>query len=549
VTERVAATGEVLTPLDEQSVINAARRLTDAGIRSIAVALLHAYKNPSHEIACERLLAALFPDVHVSLSHRIANEWREYERTSTTVVNAAVAPILSEYLNTLEARLKAEGVGSRVHVMQSNGGITTADRARVQAVNTLLSGPVGGAIATARLASAIGQLNAIGIDMGGTSFDVSLSLEGEPQIAREAKIEGQPLILPIVDVHTIGAGGGSIAWESAGGLRVGPQSAGAVPGPACYARGGVEPTVTDANVHLGRVNPDYFLGGKMKLRAGLAREALDGLATRLKLSPERLAEGILDVVNTRMASLIRNLTVGRGLDPRTFTLVAFGGAGPMHAAFLADELGITNIVVPHSPGTFSAQGMLRTDIRHDLVAAHYARWIEIDDGAVTREFRQLQTQGKAMLHEDGISNRASTYLKSADLRYVGQEHYLTLPVNKFDSRLLKRFHRVYRETFGHSKPDDMVEVVNLRLTALGTRQDQPAAGRLPDRHAAEPYASGLVRFQNAVETTPRYRREELAARQRIDSPCVIDEESCTTVVPRGWTVDVDPSGVMFLRHP
>ena len=319
VVERMSADGHPLTPIDVDSVRGAIDQLVAAGIASVAVVFLHSYRNPAHELQCEQIIAERHPEISVSLSHRIANEWREYERTSTTAVNAAIAPTVRTYLSELEDELRRRGVAASVHIMQSNGGMTTAARAREQPVNTLLSGPVGGAIAAANLARRAGSSSAIAIDMGGTSFDVSLCIDGKPLIAREAMLEGQPLILPVIDVETIGAGGGSIAWESAGGLRVGPRSAGAEPGPACYGRGGVEPTVTDANVHLGRVNPGYFLGGRMALHPDRAADALGRLGRTLGLDEDRLAEGALEVVNARMAALIRQITVGRGLDPRQFS--------------------------------------------------------------------------------------------------------------------------------------------------------------------------------------------------------------------------------------
>jgi N-methylhydantoinase A len=360
-------------------------------------------------------------------------------------------------------------------------------------------------------------------------------------------LEGQPLILPVIDVETIGAGGGSVAWESAGGLRVGPRSAGAEPGPACYGRGGIEPTVTDANVHLGRVNPGYFLGGRMSLHPELATNALGRLGRQLDLDPEHLAEGVLDVVNARMAALIRQITVGRGLDPREFSLVAFGGAGPMHAIFLAEELGIDTVLVPHSPGTFSAHGMLEAEIRHDLVQAYFSRWDRIDPKRVEDTIATLSRVARQLLEEDGVEASKTALAMSVDLRYVGQEHFLTLPANKLDSRVLKQFHSLYKRTFGHSNPDELVEIVNLRLTAMGT-----GAHARPNGHSAasgdgESYEKYPVRFRGKSAQTRRYRRQDLRIDQQLDAPCIIDEESCTTVVPDGWTVTASPKGWLEIR--
>ena len=548
VVERMSAEGHPLAPLDKESVQQAIDTLVAAGIASVAVVFLHSYRNPAHELECERIIAARHPQISVSLSHRIANEWREYERTSTTAVNAAIAPTVRSYLGELEDELRTRGVKASVHIMQSNGGMTTAPRAREQPVNTLLSGPVGGAIAAANLARRAGSSSAIAIDMGGTSFDVSLCIDGKPLIAREAMLEGQPLILPVIDVETIGAGGGSIAWESAGGLRVGPRSAGAEPGPACYGRGGVEPTVTDANVHLGRVNPRYFLGGRMTLHPDRAAEALARLGKTLSLDPERLAEGALEVVNARMAALIRQITVGRGLDPRQFSMVAFGGAGPMHAVFLAEELGIETVLVPHSPGTFSAHGMLEAEVRHDLVHPYFARWDRLDAEQVAAATKTLVASAKQLLEEDGIDPAKAVLATSADLRYVGQEHFLTLPAPRFDARLLADFHRRYRKTFGHSNPDELVEVVNLRLTAVGTGAHARPNGTQASSGSGTRYDEYSVRFRGKAVPTPRFRRQDLGVGQEIAAPCIIDEDSCTTVVPDGWMVTSDARGWLAIRR-
>jgi N-methylhydantoinase A len=548
VDERMSPTGGVLEPLDENSVKRAIDQLAASGITSVAVVLLHSYRNPKHELECERIISSLHPSITVSLSHRIANEWREYERTSTTVVNAAIAPTVQSYLAELGGKLKERGVDTMVHIMQSNGGMSTAARAREQPVNTLLSGPVGGAIAAANLAQRAGYKSAIAVDMGGTSFDVSLSLNGKPQIKREAMLEGQPLIIPVIDVETIGAGGGSVAHESAGGLRVGPRSAGAEPGPACYGRGGTEPTVTDANVHLGRVNPRYFLGGRMALHPERASDALGRLARVLGLETDRLAEGVLDVVNARMAGLIRQITVGRGLDPREFSMVAFGGAGPMHAVFLAEELSIDTVLVPHSPGTFSAHGMLEAEIRHDLVHPYFSRWDRIDASTVGQATEELAISARRLLEEDGVDARRALFTTSVDLRYVGQEHFLTLPARTFDDRVLKQFHTLYKRTFGHSNPGELVEVVNIRLTAVGSGGHARPDGTHLQHGSGKPYDRYAVRFRGESVEAPRYRRQDLERGQHVKAPCIIDEESCTTVVPDGWTVTSEPKGWLAIRR-
>jgi N-methylhydantoinase A len=545
--ERMTAAGEVLVPLDEDSLRAAADALVSAGAGAIAVVLLHAYANPAHELRCEQLLTQWYPGISVSVSHKIANEWREYERTSTTVVNAAIARTVASYLADLEGRLGAAGVSASVHVMQSGGGMTSARQARRQPVNTLLSGPVGGAIAAAGAARQHDYSHALAVDMGGTSFDVSLVVGGEPQLAREAQIEGQPLLISAIDVHTIGAGGGSVAWSSAGGLRVGPRSAGAMPGPACYGHGGTEPTVTDANVYLDRVNASYFLGGGMPLYPEQAAAALDRLASELRMDTEALADGILRIVNARMAGLMRQLTVGRGLDPREFALIAYGGAGPMHAVFLAEELGIGTVLVPYSPGTFSAQGMLAADIAHDLVAPFFARWDRLDAGAARQLVERLKDEGRQLLLADGVAPADITFRCSADLRYVGQEHSLTLPFRRLDAALLRSFHRTYRKTFGHANPDELVESVSIRVTAVGLNR-YPARPPLAGGGEGKPYVYGDVRMRDARVATPRYRREDLYVGQRIEGPLIVDEPSCTTVIPDRWTATADQSGSLRISQ-
>jgi N-methylhydantoinase A len=543
VVERMSAEGHVITPLDEDSLRRAADALLQEGVRTIAVVLLHAYANPEHELRCEELLGRWYPELRVSISHRIANEWREYERTSTTVVNAAVAGTVDSYLRDLETKLNAEGVGVGIHVMQSNGGMTTAGRARRQPVSTLLSGPVGGALAASRAASENQFRHAIAVDMGGTSFDVSLIVGGEPQLAREAQLEGQPLLLSVVDVHTIGSGGGSVAWASASGLRVGPRSAGAVPGPACYGQGGVEPTVTDANVYLDRVNAEYFLGGAMRLYPERAAKALERLSAELGMDTEPLAGGILEVVNARMASLIRQITIGRGLDPREFALIAYGGAGPMHAVFLAEQLDIKTVLVPFSPGTLSAQGMLSADITRDIARPYFTAWDRLDPDDVANVVDSMRREGAELLREDGVAARDARFRFSVDVRYVGQEHSLTIPFTRLDAAALKRFHRVYRRTFGHANPDESVEIVTIRMTAVGLNRRGSQSGEIAGG-SGEPYTVQQVWFRDGRLATPRFRREDLHAGTRLVGPLIVDEASCTTVIPDRWELAVDASGMM-----
>ena len=425
---RLNYAGEELEPLDEDAIRVAARRVRDEGFGAVAVAFLFSYLNPAHELRAGEILAEELDGVSVSLSHQVAREWREYERTSSTVVDAYIAPVVRRYLERLESEMQRRGLGVPIHVMQSSGGIVTAQSARDLAMQTLLSGPVGGTMGGVALARILDRPNLICIDMGGTSFDVSLVVDGKPDVASETTLEGFPLLMSVVNIHTIGAGGGSLAYSEAGALRVGPRSAGADPGPASYGRGGTRPTVTDANLVLGRVDPTAFAGGRMTLDRDAAEQAVAILANELHLDTVELAEGICDVINAKMAQAIRTLTVEKGIEPRDFALVAFGGAGPMHAVFLARELGIREVIVPPYPGAFSAWGMLETEIRKDFSRTAYTPLAALDHAAFARTLEELEQEGFASLEDEGITRETGRVLHAVDVRYVGQEYTLTIPL-------------------------------------------------------------------------------------------------------------------------
>ncbi|MDR7515472.1 MAG: hydantoinase/oxoprolinase family protein [Armatimonadota bacterium] len=555
VPERLAADGSVLRPLDPEGLEPILQRLRDGAYESVAVCFLHAYANPAHELLTGRLLRALMPGVSVSLSHQVAREWREYERTSTTVINAYIAPTVERYLHRLSDRLREAGYSRLLHVMQSNGGVMTAEAARHRPIQTLFSGPVGGAVGCAAVGRMTGDTHLIGIDMGGTSFDVSLVVDGQPDVVTEVSLEGFPILMPAVDIHTIGAGGGSIAWVESGGLRVGPRSAGADPGPACYGRGGDSFTVTDANVVLGRINPDYFLGGTMGLDEGAAHRAMERLAGRLGLDPTRVAEGVLDVVNASMANAIRALTVRRGIDPRGFSLVAFGGAGPLHAAFLARDLGIPRVIVPASPGTFSAWGMLQTDLRHGLVRTFYRSLDRTDSAEVEQAYRSLEEEGRAILRDEGVSPDTMQCMRTADMRYAGQEYTISISLpSPVDDRSLAalagRFHDAYERRYGHRNVGEGIEFVALRVTAVGVLPAPP-----PPRRGkiltgpADPGAARWTVFAGERLLTRVYRRDALLPGQTLTGPAIVEEPSCTTVIPPGAEAIVDPWGQMVISLP
>ncbi|MFW6183556.1 MAG: hydantoinase/oxoprolinase family protein, partial [Chloroflexota bacterium] len=469
VRERIRWDGTVLTPLQEEDFEPIIQKARDEGIDAIAVCFIHAFAYPEHELRAREILCEALPDVSVTLSHEIAREWREYERASSAVMNAYVAPIVSRYLASLEGELRQRGVDITLHVMQSSGGVMTVDAARDQPVYTLLSGPVGGTIGGIALSQMLDRPNLLCVDMGGTSFDVSLVIDGEPTLTSETELEGLPLLMPIVNIHTVGAGGGSIAWLEAGAMRVGPKSAGAQPGPVCYGRGGTQPTVTDANLFLKRLGADSLLGGDMPLDEEATAQAIARMAAQVGLDEVAFAEGILSITNAKMADAMRTITVEQGIDPRDFSLVAFGGAGPMQAIWLAQELEIGEVIVPRFPGTFSAWGMLHTDVRHDLTRNFYEPAGAVQAEELQAVYAELQTRGEAILLQENVDPEDNYFLRSADMRYIGQEYTVNVPVNgDIDpASIVDTFHQAHKRRYGHSTPDAPVEFVNLRLAAMG----------------------------------------------------------------------------------
>lgn len=551
VRERLRADGSIFEPLHEEDFAPIIEKIRAEGIQSVAVCFIHAYVNPIHELrAREVLQAALGTEFSVTLSHEIAREWREYERASSALMNAYIAPIVQRYLTRLEKELADFGVDTAVHVMQSSGGIIRAKTAREQPVHTLLSGPVGGAIGGAALAKATGRPNLLCVDMGGTSFDMSLIIDGKPGVSNETEQEGLPLLLPLVEIHTIGAGGGSLGWLEAGALRVGPQSAGADPGPACYGRGGTQPTVTDANLFLGRIGTDARLGGWMTLDYEAAQRALHSVAIKLNLSDTELAEGMLAVINAKMADAIRTITIQVGIDPRNLSLVAFGGAGPMHAVWLARELGIKEIIAPWSPGTFSAWGMLQTDIRRDLTSNFFYPASRATAEIISGVFAGLVTEGKALMAEEEVAEDDMYFAMSADIRYTGQEYFVNIPIKApFEIATIDRdFHDAYKIRYGHSTPGAPIEFVNLRLTAFG-RLESEVMGFQPQADAGDPITGRReVIFDGQPLMTDVLNRDAMPIGAQYEGPLIIDESSATTVVPPGYSVTVDNFGNVIITR-
>jgi N-methylhydantoinase A len=545
--------GEELEPLGIEAIVHAAERARAEGTRSIAVAFLFSYLNPDHELEAERAIRNVYPEASVSLSHRVAREWREYERTSSAVFDAYVAPAVDRYLGSLEEAMRRDGLAVPLHVMQSNGGVLTAASARRRPIQTMFSGPAGGTMGGVALTGATGRRDLLCVDMGGTSFDVSLVVAGEPDVTQETSLGGLPLLMPIVNIHTIGAGGGSIAYIEAGGLRVGPESAGADPGPACYGRGGTAPTVTDANLAVGRIDPTSFLGGRMDLDVEAAERAIGSLADELGLPPLQLSEGILDVVNAKMAQAIRTITVEQGIEPRDFTIVAFGGAGPMHAAFLARELDIREVLVPRYPGAFSAWGMLQTKLRHDFSCSYYVSLAEADPAALAAELELLAAEATAALLADGVAAAAVEIVFVAEMRYVGQEYTVNLPLTLEQLRgsepragIARAFDDSHELRYGHANRGAPVEFTILRAAGIG---DLGATGSSPvatSLDAAEPYRRSEVIFDGTVHDTPFFRRDDLGAGSVVRGPAVIEEDTATTIVPPFASAGVDRLGSLVL---
>lgn len=474
----------------------------------------------------------------------------KYERTSSAVLDAYTGPVVRHYLERLESELKANGLPVTLHVMQSSGGIVTARSAREVPLQTLLSGPVGGTMGGVALARLLGRPNLICIDMGGTSFDVSLIHDGQPDYANEAELEGFPILMPVVSIHTIGAGGGSIAHTEAGGLRVGPESAGATPGPASYGRGGKRATVTDANLVLGRVDPEWFAGGAMSLDRAAARSVVAGLARQLDMDATAMAEGICAVANAKMAQAIRNITVDKGIEPRDFSLVAFGGAGPMHAVFLARELEIGEVIIPRFPGVFSAWGMLETELRTDVSQSHYSPLAQADRSNMVECLSAMEAETVEAVERDGVARDAIRTQHAVDLRYVAQEYTLTVPLEGTDEParetfvddLSNRFHEAHRVRYGHSNPGAPVELVTLRTAAFGdVGRPEPKRAAL-DPEAPYPFETRDVVFDGVARKARFVRRDDLALGASLSGPAVVVEQTATTVLPPGTRTRVDEFG-------
>jgi N-methylhydantoinase A len=561
--ERLNAAGEVIRPVDEQQVETIARGLRAAGVEAVAVCLLHSYANPAHERLAGEVLRRINPDMFVTLSHEILREFREYERTSTTVLNAYVGPRVRSYLSTLETFLRREDFNGQIHMMRSNGGVMSIRKALEEPVSMMESGPVAGMIGAGRLAAHLGIARAIGFDMGGTTAKTSLITDGMPAVEEGYVIgtpaSGQPMQLPVVDIVEVGAGGGSIAWvDRTGGLHVGPTSAGADPGPACYGKGSRDPVVTDADLVLGRINPDRFLGGGMKLDVAAAREAVrEKVGGPLGLSIEGAALGVATIADSAMSLAVRAVSVNKGVDPRGTTMIAFGGAGPLHAVNIARQIFIPRVVVPKAPGTFSALGMLMASWRQDFVRTFVGRIGSLDAAATQAVLSELATEGRAQLKRDGISEQGADFRFFADLRYVGQEHALPIRVGHADmltgdtSALRDLFHVEHDKRYGQAAVEEQIEMINLRLALTSARSDTIAEEWMaqawqPDDHAPELsrkviYGDAARPMESRVLWRPAMKPGDVVA-----GPAVIEEPNSTILIHPGDRVTVTPAGHLII---
>ncbi|WP_136659482.1 hydantoinase/oxoprolinase family protein [Nitratireductor sp. XY-223] len=542
--ERIAADGEIVTPLDTADLDRLVKAARENHYEAIAICFLFAFRNSKHELEAEAYLSERLPGVSIAVSHRVSPEWREFDRTSTTVMDGYLAPVVRRYLDTLISELQHRLPPEQgLHVMESNGGVMSAASASRTPLQTLLSGPVGGAIGGRALAETTGRKNLICVDMGGTSFDASLVIDGLPSASTETRLEGLPVQISVVDIHVIGAGGGSIAWTEADAVRVGPQSAGSKPGPACYGLGGTEPTVSDANLVLGRLDSANFSGGDMILDRTLAEKAVGALGAQFGMNPQEMAQGVIDIINAKMADAIRTITIRRGIDPRDFSLLAFGGAGPAQAAALAEELEIGEVIIPVHPGAFSAWGMLQTDVRHDFKETFYDFWDRVEPDDLEARFARLEAEGRAYLIDEGVGEAAIEFERSADFRYHGQEYVLTIPVppGAIDMEATRRaFDGAYDRQYGHSSPDGRVEIANIRVAAIG-RLDKPDSAD-PEPSEAGPARARMVYFSGREQETAIIDRAGLVAGSVTSGPAIIEEGTATTLVPPGWQAQVIAGG-------
>jgi N-methylhydantoinase A len=562
--ERINYQGEILTPLRRADVESAVQKLIADGVAAIAVCFLHSYANPAHEIACGEIINEIAPDMPITLSHHITQEWREYERTNTAVLNSYVHPIAQDYLQRLGHEVRQMGMANEtLHVMQSNGGSATFEAAESAPINLVESGPVAGVIGAAYIGKLIGEPNVIALDIGGTTAKTSLIENGAPKITTEYKIEqrrdyaGYPILVPTIDIVEIGAGGGSIArLDGAGVLHVGPQSAGADPGPACYDNGGDQPTVTDANVLAGRINPAYFLGGEISLNVEKAGQAMQTVANAFNISVEEAAMGVIRIADANMMNALKLVSVRRGYDPRDFVLIAFGGGGGIHGAALMRELRVKKVIIPLLPGVFSAWGMLMADLRRDYIRTLVTRTDRIPPERLDEIFSGINDQAINDMQAEGIAPADILLQRHADMRYLGQEHTVkvALPDGAITADVIpeidERFHQLHEQTYTF-RLETPVELVNFHVTSFG-RVNTPEIKQLDGADTSLERAHKGTRRVNFDELgfyeATIYERDFLPIDEPIPGPLVVEEESSTTVVFPDQQLTRDRYGFLHIEE-
>ncbi len=566
VEERIDSNGREITPLNLEAVREITAELREETIDAVAIGLLSSYVNPAHEKEIKRVLKRELPRAYLTASHEISPEYREYERMSTVAVNAVLMPIVSRYVRELAEKIGRLSISAPIHTMKSDGGVASEDTILSLPATMIESGPTAGVIGSAFYGSLLGIARILSFDMGGTTAKAGLVKDGRPEIAPEYEVgakthsgrtmkgSGYPVRLPFVDLAECSAGGGTIAWVDGGGaLRVGPTSAGARPGPACYGAGGGEPTVTDANLILGRLNPEDLLGGKMKIEKELARETVEEkICRRVGLSPTEAAVGIIRIVNSQMAKILRMVSMERGHDPRRFTLMAFGGAGPIHSCALAEELGIPCIVVPVNPGLFSALGLLAADFRRDFLKTVLKDGAGIEARTIERAFRNLENEGRSFLDKEQVDAEDMVFVRQLDMRYSGQAYELTVPAAKpFTARSLigavDDFHCRHEAVCGYAAEKEPVEFVNVRLTAIGVvtkpkLKEEPSAGKKPVKESILTRRECFFEKYGGWVKTPVYVREDLEPLSVVEGPAIVEQYDATTVVYPEWRALIDRFG-------
>lgn len=553
INERLSAKGEVIVPLDEAEVRELARMIKQKSIEAVAISMLFSYINPQHEVRTRDIIAEEIPGLPISISYDVLPKWKEYERASTTIADAFLKPVITHHFKRLQQRFKEAAIESGIGIIKSNGGEATVANAAATPVQLALSGPTGAVVATRALARLTGIGNLVTFDMGGTSTDCSTVVDGREHITTAFEIEwGIPIQIPMIDIHSIGAGGGSIAWIDKGGmLRVGPQSAAADPGPACYGRGGRQATVTDANVVLGRINPNYFLGGRMRLDPDAAFTAVECLAKAIKLAPDETALAIVQIANNNMLGALRAVLLQRGFDPRDFTLLASGGAGPVHTCDLMRLASIPRSLVPNSPAQFSAFGFIMTDARVDKHRTVQQTSNSFSGERATRAMTNLVHSAISELKAQGYADNIEIY-RSIEARYFGQNHELELsfPANEFNqesvSDLWHRFHEEHNSRFGFCIPGEIIETVNLKVVAVSVLK-KPDVRRLPSQtDPAEPRGKRQVRFEKGWAEVPVYDRDSFGQGCLIIGPAVIEEAASATVLCADQVLKVDCFGNLLI---